>query len=106
MLYICHEDTQCEDTTVCNFDETDYRKDHYANATIIANSPSMLIKLWDTVELLDNTKPSDIKTVGSAIARSIYHSVLEPISDPIKQFLSSIHPEKLPFEEIEKRINT
>lgn len=73
---------------------------------LIASSPSMLIKLWETVELLDNTKPSDMETVGSAIARNIYHSVLEPISDPIKQFLSLIHPEKLPFEEIKKRVNS
>jgi hypothetical protein len=54
MIYVCHPNTECDETTVCNFDEEDDRENHFSNAQLIAAAPEMLEALIDLTLTIEN----------------------------------------------------
>ena len=69
MIYVCHEGTSCDETTICNFDTTDRRGNHDANARLIAAAPDMLEALIDAYKIIRHHENPDYP--GSAELRSI-----------------------------------
>lgn len=75
---------------------------------LIANSPSMLIKLWEVVERCEKMHDELRDTVAGSNCHELLDSSFDEffiIGYGVCDLLSSIHPEKLAFEEIERRVN-